>query len=139
MDSLVIPVPTETPDFSGTGDFLHQISDFMEPIQSISGAQKVWDPTIVLHTRRKKKSELVTTMAGAVFRNNRPDEFVDDSPAVSSAQAVLKSVYEATANEYDVRAIQTVRQQWDAVLGRVLGAVHERWSLWVQEVTDEQQ
>jgi hypothetical protein len=73
-----------------------------------------------------------------VFRNNRPDEFVDDSPAVSSAQAVLKSVYEATANEYDVRAIQTVRQQWDAVLGRVLGAVHERWSLWVQEVTDEQ-
>jgi|GEM_PF-2208414 len=138
MDSLVIPVPTETPDFSGTGDFLHQIADYMAPIEAIAGVHKFWDPTIVVHTRRKKNSELVADMAGSVFRKNRPQEFVEDSAAISSAQAVLKSVYEANAAVYDMRAIKSARHQWDEVLERVLEAIHERWAVWEKEVSGDQ-
>jgi chromosome partitioning protein len=128
MDSLVIPLPTETADFAGTGDFLHQIAAFMRPLVSITGIDKNWDPALVVHTKRKKGADLVYNMAGATFGIHRPGEFVEDQAAVSSSLAVLRSVYEVGADQYDRRAIKRAREQYDVIADRVIGAVKERWA-----------
>lgn len=128
MDALVIPLPTETADFAGTGDFLHQISAFMRPLVAVTGHQKVWDPALVVHTKRKKGSDLVYNMAGAVFGEHRPAEWVDDQAAVSSSLAVLRSVYEAGPEQYDRRAIKRARDQYDEIADRVIAAIQERWA-----------
>lgn len=128
MDALVIPLPTETADFAGTGDFLHQIAAFMRPLVNVTGVHKVWDPALVVHTKRRKGSDLVYNMAGATFGIHRPGEFVEDQAAVSSSLAVLRSVYEAGADQYDRRAIKRAREQYDVIAERVIEAVKERWA-----------
>lgn len=134
MDALVIPLPTETADFAGTGDFLHQIAAFMRPLVNVTGVHKVWDPALVVHTKRRKGSDLVYNMAGATFGIHRPGEFVEDQPAVSSSLAVLRSVYEAGAEQYDRRAIKRAREQYDVIADRVIEAIKERWDEQVKGV-----
>lgn len=127
MDSLFVPLPTETPDFAGTGDFLSQIQQFVSSIERIVGRQKVWDPVLVVHTRRKKSGDLVHNLAGRVFGIHRPPEYIEDSAAISSALACLKSVYEAGADQYDPRAIKRAREQVDNVVDVVAAAIVARW------------
>lgn len=135
MDALVIPLPTETADFAGTGDFLHQIAAFMRPLVNVTGVHKVWDPALVVHTKRKKGADLVYNMAGATFGIHRPGEFVEDQGAVSSSLAVLRSVYEAGPEQYDRRAIKRAREQYDVIADRVIEAVRERWAEMVVEAS----
>jgi len=135
MDSLVIPVPTEAPDCAGTGDFLHQVGAFMRPLVKVTGHQKVWDPALVVHTKRKKGSDLVYNMAGATFGVHRPAEYVEDQPAIASSLAVLRSVYEATKDHYDRRAIKRAREQYDVIADRVIDAIKERWAEIAAEAT----
>jgi len=127
-DSLLIPLPTETGDFAGTGDFLHQVADFMRPIVPITGHDKVWDPAMIIHSKRKKGNELVFNMAGAVFEHHRPTESIDDAPSISSSLAVLLSVFESNANQYNMPALRRARTQYESVTSRFINAVEERWA-----------
>lgn len=147
-DSLVIPVPTETPDFAGTGDFLKLCGHWLSELATLFG-DKTYDPVLAIHTRSKVRASLpagkvtgkereeleeqleisnaVAGACGRVFGVHRPLALVEDRPVVAACLANLKSVYEAEASDYDMRAIKIARQQYDAVLDRVLEVVHLRW------------
>jgi hypothetical protein len=94
---------------------------------NVTGIHKVWDPALVVHTKRRKGSDLVYNMAGATFGIHRPGEFVEDQGAISSSLAVLRSVYEAGSDQYDRRAIKRAREQYDVIAERVIEAIKERW------------
>ncbi|MCA9233055.1 MAG: AAA family ATPase [Planctomycetales bacterium] len=127
-DALVLPVPTESADVAGTADFLHQVSQVLMSFERVDGVHKVWDPTLVVHTKRRlKNAEVVEAMAGKVFGVHRPLVHVDDSTAVSASLSALKSVYEAISSDYDLRAIKRARDQYDAVAAFVESALRKRW------------
>src|SRR5690606_25109883 len=107
---------------------------------------KIYDPVLAIHTRSKVRASLpagkvtgkereeleeqleisnaVAGACGRVFGVHRPLALVEDRPVVAACLANLKSVYEAEASDYDMRAIKIARQQYDAVLDRVLEVVH---------------
>lgn len=147
-DSLVIPVPTETPDFAGTGDFLKLSGHWLSELSGLFG-HKTFDPVLAIHARSKVRASLpdgklsdkekaeieeqlevsnaVAGASGRVFGVHRPLALIEDRPVVAACLANLKSVFEAEASDYDMRAIKIARQQYDALLDRVLEAVHLRW------------
>ena len=147
-DSILLPVPTETPDLAGTGDFMKLAGRWLGELERLFGS-KSFDPVMALHVRSKsrntmgdqklseeKKAELdeqmqissaVFGMAGRVFGNHRPMQLIEDRPVVSACLANLKSVYEADQSDYDLRAIKVARQQYDVLLARVMEAVQLRW------------
>jgi len=147
-DSLILPVPTETPDFAGTGDFLRLAGKWLAELEELFGGSKTFDPVLALHVRAKltatsektlsekerqdleerlRASNAVYGSAGRVFGNHRPMQVVEDRQVVSKCLSNLKSVYEADANDYDPRAIKAARAQYDALVGRILEAVKLRW------------
>lgn len=148
-DSLLLPVPTETPDFAGTGDFLRLTGKWLEQLSGLFG-EKVYDPVMALHVRAKlnspasdknlnerERAELkerletnnaVYASAGRVFGAHRPMQVIEDRIAVSRCLSNLMSVYEADAAIYDPRAIKAARSQYDALVTRVLEAVKLRWA-----------
>lgn len=147
-DSLLLPLPTETPDFAGTGDFLKLAGRWLGDLQNLYG-EKNFDPVLVLHVRSKARnlsnqaqsdrdqkereedqvsvSNAVHVMAGRVFGMNRPRPVVEDRPVVGACLANLKSVYEADNTDYDLRAVKSARLQYDTLLDRVVEAVNLRW------------
>lgn len=146
-DSMVLPVPTETPDFAGTGDFLRLAGKWLGELEDLFGT-KTFDPVLALHVRAKltaqsdkalsekerqeleerlRASNTVYGSAGRVFGTHRPMQIIEDRPVVSKCLSNLKSVYEADANDYDPRAIKAARVQYDALIGRILEAVKLRW------------
>ena len=147
-DSILLPVPTETPDLAGTGDFMKLAGRWLGELETLFGS-KSFDPVMALHVRSKarnamgdqklseeKKAELdeqmqisnvVFGMAGRVFGNHRPMQLIEDRPVVGACLANLKSVYEADQSDYDLRAIKVARQQYDVLLARVMEAVQLRW------------
>ncbi len=126
-DAVVVPVPTEAPDFAGTGDFLQQASMFVAQLDDLNVKPKAWDPFLVIHSRAKRRSNAVLNMAASVFREHRPNELIEDRQAISTALSELKSVYEATDELYDRRSIRAARQDYDAVTEVVLDAIKARW------------
>jgi len=147
-DSILLPVPTETPDLAGTGDFMKLAGRWLGQLESLFGS-KSFDPVMALHVRSKARNALgdqkltdkerseieeqlqvsnaVFGMAGRVFGNHRPMQLVEDRPVVGACLANLKSVYEADQSDYDLRAIKVARQQYDVLLARVMEAVQLRW------------
>lgn len=147
-DSLVIPLPTEAPDFAGTGDFLKLAGRWLNDLGKLFG-HKTFDPTLVVHARTKSRaqapsgnltdkekqeleeqlnvSNAVFGATGRVFGVHRPMSLVEDRPVVGACLGNLKSVFEADSLDYDVRAIKMARAQYDAQLDRVLEAVLLRW------------
>lgn len=147
-DSLVIPIPTETPDFAGTGDFLKLGGRWLSELASLFG-EKTFDPVLAIHARSKLRasvpdgnlsdkerrdleehlqvSNAVFGAAGRVFGIHRPLAMIEDRPVVAACLANFKSVFEAEGADYDIRAIKSARQQYDSQLDRVLEAVHLRW------------
>lgn len=146
-DSMVLPIPTETPDFAGTGDFLKLTGRWIEELEGLFGV-KTFDPVLALHARAKlaapadkgmsererqeleerlQASNAVYAAAGRVFGINRPMQVIEDRPVVSKCLSNLKSVYESDSTDYDPRAIKAARAQYDAMIGRILEAVKLRW------------
>lgn len=148
-DSLLMPVPTEAPDFAGTGDFLKLSGKWLGMLDQMMGA-KQFDPVMVLHVRsklrgsaaasnlsEKERRELEEQMriansvfdaAGKVFGVHRPMQIIEDRPAISACLAKFKSVYEGTDQEYNDKAIKAARLQFDAMTARILEAVQLRWA-----------
>lgn len=148
-DSLLLPVPTETPDFAGTGDFLRLTGKWLDQLSGLFG-EKTYDPVMALHVRAKlsapvsdknlnereraqlqerlEMSNAVYASAGRVFGAHRPMQVIEDRIAVSRCLANLMSVYEADAAVYDPRAIKAARGQYDAMVYRILEAVKLRWA-----------
>lgn len=153
-DGLVIPIPTETPDFAGTGDFLKLGGRWLSELAAMFGP-KTFDPVLAIHARSKLRasvpdgnlsekerkeleenlqaSNAVFAAAGRVFGIHRPLAMIEDRPVVAACLANFKSVFEAEGSDYDMRAIKGARQQYDTQLDRVLEAVYLRW----QEVIAE--
>lgn len=148
-DGILIPIPTETADFAGTGDFLHLCAKWLGELEKMLKVTKTFDPVLALHTRSKlnartdktmsedERQELESLMlmansiygsAGKVFGNHRPYQVVEDRQVVSKCLSWLKSVYEADSNDYDMRAIKIARSQYDAITGQVMNAVRLRWA-----------
>ena len=133
MDALVIPMPTEAADFAGTSDFLYQISQIMAPMASITGVHKTWDPTLVVHTRMRKGTELVHSIAGNTFGAHRLLEYVDDQPAISAALSTFRSVFEVGSKEYDRRGIKRAQEQYNRLADAVLDSIKARWEEMLKE------
>lgn len=127
-DSVVVPMPTEAPDFAGTGDFLQQASTFITQLDDINSVPKFWDPFLVVHSRAKRRSNAVLNMAASVFREHRPNELIEDRQSISAALAAMKSVYEATDQDYDMRGLRQARQDYDHLTDVILEAIQDRWA-----------
>ena len=147
-DSLLLPVPTETPDFAGTGDFLRLTGKWLEELGELFG-KKTFDPVLALHVRSKLKrgaesptndkdraelerrvslNNAVFGAAGKVFGAHRPMDWIEDRTAVSRCLHNMKSVYEADAQDYDLKAIKLARAEYNALFKRVVEAVQLRWA-----------
>lgn len=128
MDSLIIPMPTEAADFAGTSDFLYQIAEVLAPLEQLRGAPKRWDPTLVVHTRLRKGTDLVHEIVAHTFGSNRLLEYVDDQPAISAALATMRSVYEVGNEAYDPRALKRARDQYTQLATKIADIIQQRWA-----------
>lgn len=129
VNSLIVPVPPEGLDAGGTVDFLRQTAKLIQVVDQWEGVEKVWDPFMAVHCRDKGGGhvEVIKGCLGSALGIHRLSESVPDTRAVTNAQDMFKSVFEATPQEVNSKSLKTARENFSKVFSLMEEIFESAW------------
>lgn len=132
---LLLPMPSEIPDFAAAFDFCEMVGGLFESLEDITGEKKSWDPVIIAHSKVKgtNAADRVRQLAAAIFKGNRIEELIPDIAAVSNAFGEFKSVFEATGATVDSKSLMRAREAYSQMGDRLVRIVVRVWERQAQE------
>jgi len=137
-DGVIVPMPTQVPDYAGTGDFCEMLATYTEQVEEWYEQKKHWAPFAFVHARVAGGlgSDLVHARAGGAFGHYRLGEVVPESRPISNCLTVFKSVFEATSVDTDSKGLIRAREAYMALCERVESLLSEGWAN-KPEIADE--
>ena len=137
-EGLILPMPTEIPDFAASFDFCEMVGDLFARLGELEGTHKTWNPVIVAHSKVKstQAADQVRRLAAGIYKGARIEEFIPDTAAVSNSFGDFKSVFEATSSTVDGKSLARAREAYMAMTDRLLRVVTSIWDQQVKEVTN---
>lgn len=126
---LIIPIPTAIPDVSATLDFTAMAADIIGSIEHASGQRKIYSPVVAVHSRVMQGTvvDTIQAMTKSIYGKRRLEESIPDSRAVINAMAMMRSVYEITSDEVDIRSLRRARDAYDAFGTRIEKLLRASW------------
>lgn len=129
-NALLCPLPPVMSDFSASIDFNRMVGDVLGEIVALVGGTKVWNPTVVMHSRgdSSTNAEGIRAFASSIWGINRCNEFLPESKAYQAASSRLRSVYEMTAAELDSRSLGRARSAADRFGAQMVQYFNQAWA-----------
>jgi len=128
-DSFIVPMPTQVPDFAGTGDFCQMAGEYMQVLEHWEGKQKTWCPALFVHARVAGGvgSDVVQHKSGTAFEHHRLGEYVADSKPIANCLGVFKSVWEATSKDTDAKGLARAQDAYFELCSRIEDLLQVGW------------
>ena len=130
-DGIIVPLPTQVPDFAGTGDFCEMLGEYTNTLERWLSSKKSWAPVTFLHARvtAGMGSDWVSAKSREAFGHHRLDEVIAESRPVANCLTVFKSVFEATSADTDAKGLARARDAYMALGRRIESLMDEGWQL----------
>lgn len=130
-DAVIVPMPTASADFAGTGDFCDMLGTYTGIVERWYGRPKRWAPLIFVHARVTggSGSDLVHANSGIAFEHHRLVEMVPESRPVANCLGVFKSVFEATSADTDSKGLEKAKDAYFALCAKIESLLAEGWAL----------
>lgn len=130
-DSLIVPMPTASGDFAGTGDFCEMLASYTKIVQEWYQDTKQWAPSVFVHARVAggSGSDLVHANSGMAFEHQRLVEMVPESRPIANCLGVFKSVFESTSKDTDLKGLVKAQDAYFTLCAKIESLFAEGWDV----------